>query len=74
MTLTPNEADALERLARGELVREIAAAWHRTGTVVYRTLTTASQALGAQTYYEAVSIWTAMRSRRDTDSNAGGDA
>ena len=55
--LSPNMGDLLERLARGEKVAEIAAAWEVHEQAVYQTLTRVKAKLGARTDCEAVALW-----------------
>ncbi len=55
--LTPNSADLLDRLAGGETVPEIAAAWGRTPSMVYRSFRGVRLALGARTDLETIARW-----------------
>ena len=56
-TLTPNGADLLDRLSRGQTIAEIAAAWGVSPGLVYRTFRRVRLALGARTDLEAVVKW-----------------
>ncbi len=55
--LTPNGADLLDRLSRGETVAEVAATWGVTPGLVYRTFRRVRLALGARTDLEAMVKW-----------------
>lgn len=62
--LTPNEADILDRLARGEDVAAIANNWGTSRAVVYRHFDRARKVMGARTPYEAVALWVRRQEAR----------
>lgn len=55
--LTPSGADILARLARGDVVADIARDWGVSGTAVYQQLVRARKVLGAKTDCHAVALW-----------------
>ena len=55
--LTPNEVELLDRLSRGQTIPEIATAWGRTPSLVYRTFRSARLTLDARTDLEAMARW-----------------
>ena len=52
--LSPNEVEALQRLAQGDTVADIADAWGKSPASVYQTVAQARNRLGARTTVQAV--------------------
>lgn len=57
---TPNEVGALQGVAEGETVAEIAESWGVSRPVVYRALLRARRKLGARTPAHALALWLRM--------------
>ena len=55
--LTPNEREILQRISEGDSIADIAEAWGRSKTVVYRQLEAAEKALKAKSPAHAVALW-----------------
>ena len=72
--LTPNSADLLDRLSRGETVAEIATAWGVTPGLVYRTFRRVRLALGVRTGLEAIATWAHNPERKRNEARKGADA
>ncbi len=61
--LSPSEEAVLDRLAAGDKVADVAAAWGVSSRSVYRIRSYAWRKLGAKTDLHGIAIWVSMRGR-----------